>query len=136
MAINGSSVRRPGPPGPDPAWAWIGPALAGLVSLATLGLISPLLLWYAFLRLRNPVSFLCALASSALLVALALLEGTDDLNLPVVLALWLGGSAAVLRLFRALAARPPTGPDRRHGDRDAGPAAPGAVRPDPAEHRR
>ncbi|MFY7069511.1 hypothetical protein ACOQFV_26945 [Nocardiopsis changdeensis] len=135
MAINGSPVRRPGPPGPDPAWAWIGPALAGLVSLATLGLISPLLLWYAFLRLRNPVSFLCALASSALLVALALLEGADDLNLPVVLALWLGGSAAVLRLFRALAARP-AGPDLRHGERGAGPAAPGAVRPGPAAHRR
>ncbi|MFL1380878.1 MULTISPECIES: hypothetical protein [unclassified Nocardiopsis] len=105
MAFNGSPVRQPGPPVPEPAWSWIGPALAGLIALATLGLITPLLLWYAFLRLRNLLSFAAALVASALVVVFALLERTNDLNLVVFLVLWLGGAGASFSLYRDLAVR-------------------------------
>jgi hypothetical protein len=116
MAFNGSPVRQPGPPVPDPAWSWIGPALAGLIALATLGLITPLLLWYAFLRLRNLISFAAALAASVLVVVFALLEQTNDLNLVVFLVLWLGGAGASFSLYRDLAVR-------RSARDDGGPTA-------------
>lgn len=135
MAINGSPVRRPGPPGPDPAWAWIGPALAGLVALASLGLITPLLLWYSVIRLRNPASFLCALTASALLVTLAVIDTGSGLNLPVFLTLWLGGAGATVHLFRSLAVRPAVA-GGRHGGPGTRAAAPGTARPGPADHRR
>ncbi|WP_306368986.1 hypothetical protein [Nocardiopsis sp. CC223A] len=105
MTFNGSPARQPESPSPNPAWSWIGPALAGLAALATLGLVTPLLLWYTFIRLRNLLSFLCALAASALLAAFVVIDTESDLNLLVFLVLWLGGAGASFYLFRVLAVR-------------------------------
>lgn len=101
-----SPARPSKPPSPqNPARSWIGPALAAAVSLVSLGLAVPLLLWYAFLRLRNALSFLCALAASALLAAFVVIDTENDLNLLVFVTLWLGGAVASLVLFRSLALR-------------------------------
>ncbi|CAL9502586.1 hypothetical protein SUDANB121_03484 [Nocardiopsis dassonvillei] len=114
------------PSRPEGAKGWIVPAVGGGLSAFTGGLLSPFLLWYAFVRLRNPAAFLGALAATVLLVLFVVSEDMSLLENVSFPLLWVGGTVSSFALLRAVETRKaspgadraleegsPPGPDNR-----------------------